>query len=88
MRRHQWILFIALVGMTFTIVACEYTQDIIYTEPSEEVVTDPETETETTETEMETTETTETEMETTETEMETSETETETETETTKPETS
>ncbi len=43
MKKYQWILFIALIGMAFTIIACEYAQDIIYTDPPEEMVTEPET---------------------------------------------
>ena len=55
MRKYQWILFVALIGMAFTIIACEYADDLIHpvlTEPGEEV-----TETETTQTETETTQT-------------------------------
>ncbi len=41
MRKYQWILFVALIGIAFTIIACEYAQDIIHTDPPEEMVTEP-----------------------------------------------
>ena len=42
MRKYQWILYIALIGMAITTIACTYARDIIYTDPPEEMIETPE----------------------------------------------